>query len=161
MHCHPIHPLPAKSGDKRRVDIHDAVGERLNELRRIGVHLSLDDFGTGFAWRAYLNDFPFSKIKIDRKFVQDIDASSRTFAIIKGISQIARELRIERVAEGVETLAQLQRMQSFGINAIQGYLFSRPMAAAPLRELVKAPISPAVEEFSDSGAIARPSKIAS
>ena len=84
---------------------------------------------------AYLNDFPFSKIKIDRKFSQNVDQSPRTPAIIKGIAQITRDLRIELVAEGVETELQLERMRSFGINAIQGYLFSKPLpvraAAAP------------------------------
>lgn len=114
----------------------------LEELRAHGVGISLDDFGTGFASLAYLNDFPFTKIKIDRKFVQDLDASPRTFAIIKGISQIARDLRIERVAEGIETIAQLERMQSFGINAIQGYVYSRPVPAGVLRDLIKTPIAP-------------------
>jgi diguanylate cyclase (GGDEF)-like protein len=114
----------------------------LEELRSNGIGISLDDFGTGFASLAYLNDFPFSKIKIDRKFSQNIDHSPRTLAIIKGIAQITRELRMERVAEGVETEVQLERMQSFGINAIQGYLFSKPLPARQLRQVIKAPIVP-------------------
>ncbi|AXK82737.1 EAL domain-containing protein [Pseudolabrys taiwanensis] len=126
------------------LDDNAATMSLLEDLRSLGVGISLDDFGTGFASLAYLNDFPFSKIKIDRKFTQDIDESPRTLAIIKGISQIARELHIERVAEGIETFAQLERVQSFGINAIQGYVFSRPVAAAVLRELIKQPILPIV-----------------
>ncbi len=114
----------------------------LEELRSKRIGISLDDFGTGFASMSYLNDFPFSKIKIDRKFCQDVDHSPRTAAIVKGISQITRELRMERVAEGVETVIQLERMQSFGINAIQGFLFSRPLPPAELRELIKTPILP-------------------
>ncbi len=116
---------------------------QLEELRAHGIGISLDDFGTGFASLAYLNDFPFSKIKIDRKFTQITDESPRTLAIIKGIAQITRELRIERVAEGIETFAQLERMQNFGINAIQGYIFSRPLPVAQLRHVIKAPILPA------------------
>jgi diguanylate cyclase (GGDEF)-like protein len=115
----------------------------LEELRGKEIGISLDDFGTGFASLAYLNDFPFSKIKIDRKFCQNVDHSPRTSAIVKGIVQTTRELRMERVAEGVETEAQLERMQSFGINAIQGYLFSKPLPAYKLRELIKEPILPA------------------
>ena len=112
----------------------------LEELRSKDVGVSLDDFGTGFASLAYLNDFPFSKIKIDRKFSQNIDQSPRTTAIIKGIAQTTRDLRIELVAEGVETEVQLERMRNFGINAIQGYLFSKPLPAAQLRRLISEPI---------------------
>jgi diguanylate cyclase (GGDEF)-like protein len=117
----------------------------LDELRSKDVGISLDDFGTGFSSLAYLNDFPFTKIKIDRKFSQNVDQSPRTAAIVKGIVQTTRELQMERVAEGVETEAQLERMRSFGINAIQGYLFSKPLPAAKLREIIKAPIQPAVK----------------
>ena len=112
----------------------------LEELRSKDVGVSLDDFGTGFASLAYLNDFPFSKIKIDRKFSQNIDQSPRTTAIIKGIAQTTRDLRIELVAEGVETEVQLERMRNFGINAIQGYLFSKPLPAAQLRRVISEPI---------------------
>ena len=112
----------------------------LEELRSKDVGVSLDDFGTGFASLAYLNDFPFSKIKIDRKFSQNLDQSPRTTAIIKGIAQTTRDLRIELVAEGVETEVQLERMRNFGINAIQGYLFSKPLPAAQLRRVISEPI---------------------
>lgn len=121
----------------------DTVLKILEELRNKDISISLDDFGTGYASLSYLNDFPFSKIKIDRKFCQNIDQSPRTAAIVKGIVQTTRDLHMERVAEGVETVAQLQRMQSFGVNAIQGYLFSRPLPAAKVRELIAAPIKPA------------------
>jgi EAL domain-containing protein (putative c-di-GMP-specific phosphodiesterase class I) len=115
----------------------------LEELRSKDIGVSLDDFGTGFASLAYLNDYPFSKIKIDRKFSQNIDLSPRTAAIIKGIAQTTRDLRIELVAEGVETELQLERMRSFGINAIQGFLFSRPMPILALRRVISEPILPA------------------
>jgi predicted signal transduction protein with EAL and GGDEF domain len=115
----------------------------LEELRSRGVAISLDDFGTGFASLAYLSDFPFSKIKIDRKFCQNVDHSPRTAAIIRGIAQTTRDLRIELVAEGVETELQLERMCGFGINAIQGYLFSKPLPPLQLRQLITEPIVPA------------------
>src|SRR5262249_38607895 len=125
------------------IDDSTAVLAILEELRRNDVCISLDDFGTGFASLAYLNDFPFSKIKIDRKFCQNVDHSPRTSAIIKGIAQTTRDLRIELVAEGVETEAQLERMRSFGVNAIQGFLFSKPINPAQLRRLIAEPIFPA------------------
>jgi predicted signal transduction protein with EAL and GGDEF domain len=114
----------------------------LEELRAQEIGVSLDDFGIGFASLAYLNDFPFSKIKIDRKFSQNIDRSTRTGAIITGIAQITRDLRIELVAEGIETEAQLAQMRSFGINAIQGYLYSKPLPVHELRRVITEPIAP-------------------
>lgn len=124
------------------IDDSVAARETLDELRRNGVGISLDDFGTGFASLAYLNDFPFTKIKIDRKFTQNLGASSRTSAIIKGIAQISRDLSMERVAEGIETVEQLETMRRFDINAIQGYLYSKPVSAARIRELIKRPFTP-------------------
>jgi diguanylate cyclase (GGDEF)-like protein len=124
----------------------------LEELRSKEIGVSLDDFGTGFASLAYLNDFPFSKIKIDRKFSQNIDLSPRTSAIIKGIAQTTRDLRIELVAEGVETEIQLDCMRNFGINAIQGYLFSKPLPVLTLRRVISEPIFPT---------LARPKRAAS
>jgi EAL domain-containing protein (putative c-di-GMP-specific phosphodiesterase class I) len=89
-----------------------------------------------------LNDFPFSKVKIDRKFSQKVDESPRTSAIVNGTAQIARDLRMECIAEGVETEVQLEQLRRFGINAIQGFLFSRPLPARQLRKLIKEPIFP-------------------
>ncbi|HUC51399.1 MAG TPA: EAL domain-containing protein [Xanthobacteraceae bacterium] len=112
----------------------------LERLREHGIGISLDDFGTGFASLAYLNDFPFSKIKIDRKFSQAIDTSPRTAAIIGGIAKTTRDLHIELVAEGVETENQLERMSRFGINAMQGYLFCHPLPASEIRKVIVNPI---------------------
>lgn len=114
----------------------------LEELRAKEIGVSLDDFGTGFASLGYLNDFPFSKIKIDRKFTANIDQSARTSANIGGIARITRDLKIELVAEGIETENQLERMRSFGISAVQGFLFSRPVPAPELRRLISKPITP-------------------
>jgi len=116
----------------------------LDELRTNDIGISLDDFGTGFASLSYLNDFPFSRVKIDRKFSQNVDCSARSNAIITGIAHIARDLRIELVAEGIETEAQLAQMRSYGINAIQGYLFSKPLPEDLLRQVIREPIRPAL-----------------
>jgi len=131
----------------------------LTEFRSRGIGVSLDDFGTGFASLAYLNDFPFSKIKIDRKFSQNIDLSSRTAAIIGGIAKTTRDLRIELVAEGIETESQLEHMRSFGINAIQGFLFCRPLPAFKLRPVISAPILPAVQPGDSNGRLVGNSKL--
>jgi EAL domain-containing protein (putative c-di-GMP-specific phosphodiesterase class I) len=114
----------------------------LEGLRGLGVGISLDDFGTGFSSLAYLNDFPFSKIKIDRKFSQGVETSPRTAAIIGGVAKITRDLRIELVAEGIESNKQLQRMLGFGITAVQGFLFCPPLRADMLLNVIGAPIAP-------------------
>lgn len=121
----------------------EATRNILNGLRDLGIGISLDDFGTGFASIAYLNDFPISKIKIDKRFSQNIGVSPRTSAIVRGIAQIARELHMECIAEGVETLEQLEQLHGFGINAIQGYLFSKPLPAEQLRDVIKGQLHPA------------------
>jgi predicted signal transduction protein with EAL and GGDEF domain len=127
----------------------------LQEFRDHDIGVSLDDFGTGFASLAYLNDFPFSKLKIDRKFSGNIDQSPRTTAIIKGIAQTTRDLRIELVAEGIETEIQLESMRKFGINAIQGYLYSRPLPAARVRRLIAEPILPSFVQERQRNLMAR------
>jgi diguanylate cyclase (GGDEF)-like protein len=113
----------------------------IERFHRLGVGMSLDDFGIGFSSLAYLSDFPFSKVKIDKKFSQDIGRSRRARRIVRGIAQITRELDIELVAEGVETHGQLQRLQALGIHAIQGYYFSRALEAEAVRAVIAAPIS--------------------
>jgi diguanylate cyclase (GGDEF)-like protein len=136
----------------------------LEELRNKNVGVSLDDFGTGFASLAYLNDFPFSKIKIDRKFSQNIDQSVRTSAIIGGIAKTTRDLGIELVAEGVETENQLEHLRRIGINAVQGFLYSVPLPAHELRQLISAPIKPDLAGPRRVGTMAghaRPRRIAS
>jgi diguanylate cyclase (GGDEF)-like protein len=132
----------------------------LEDLRKHGIGISLDDFGTGFASLSYLNDFPFTKIKIDRKFSQGVDTSPRTAAIIGGIAKTTRDLRIELVAEGVETENQLERMRRFGINAMQGFLFCRPLPAHALRQLIDAPIVPVSLGRSMQPAMGRQHKVA-
>ncbi len=102
----------------------------------IGVRVSLDDFGTGFSSLAYLSDFPFSKVKIDKKFSQGMGRSLKVRQIVKGIAQITKELGIDLVAEGVETHGQLLRVRELDINAVQGYYYSKPVTAAEIRQLI-------------------------
>lgn len=99
----------------------------LHQLRDIGVRISLDDFGTGYSSLAYLRNFPFDKIKIDRSFVQDMLVRKDCQAIIRAVVSLARNLDITTIIEGVETKEQLQAALADGCNEGQGYLFSKPM----------------------------------
>ena len=105
------------------------------ELKNVGVKLSLDDFGTGYSSLAYISRFPFDKLKIDQSFVRDIIENPVNAAIATAAIVMARSLNLTVLAEGVETEAQASFLRSRRCDAMQGYLFSRPLPAeefAPL-----------------------------
>ena len=101
----------------------------LADLARRGVRLSIDDFGTGYSSLSYLKRFAVYKIKIDQSFVRDITEDPDDKAIVGAIISMARSLDILTIAEGVETEGQLEYLREQGCNEVQGYLFSKPMAA--------------------------------
>ncbi len=96
------------------------------QLRELGVRVAIDDFGAGFASLEYLRGFPFDIIKIDRSYVANLPASRIDGLIVSAICKIARSLKVEVIAEGVETIEQLQFLQRSGVTALQGYLLARP-----------------------------------
>jgi len=100
-----------------------------HDLKRIGVKLSLDDFGTGYSSLAYVSRFPFDKIKIDKAFVHDIIDNPVNAAIASAAIVMARSLNLTVLAEGVETEAQASFLRGRRCDAMQGYLFSRPVPA--------------------------------
>lgn len=102
----------------------------LSELRAVGVQLAIDDFGTGYSSLAYLRRFPVNTIKVDRSFIQDVPANTDDVAITHAIIAMGRSLRLSVVAEGVETPAQANLLRRLGCDLMQGYLISKPVAAA-------------------------------
>jgi diguanylate cyclase (GGDEF)-like protein len=105
----------------------------LNALHDRGLHLALDDFGTGYASLSYLRRFPFNRIKIDQSFVRAQEHDKATRAITECILTMARRLRLEVTAEGVETDRQLNLLLSQGCPEVQGFLLGRPMPATQAR----------------------------
>jgi EAL domain-containing protein (putative c-di-GMP-specific phosphodiesterase class I) len=103
----------------------------LRRLRDMGVSIAIDDFGTGYSSFGYLRDLQFDIVKIDRAFVQDLPDPSAE-AITKAIVAVAHTLGKSVVAEGVENEVQLVRLRALGVNAVQGYLISRPLKASDL-----------------------------
>ncbi len=97
----------------------------INELSNAGVRFALDDFGTGYSSLGYLNKYPFSKIKVDRSFVSGIHAGKKSDAIIRAVSGMATSLGMEIVAEGLETIEQVEAVREAGCTMGQGYYFSR------------------------------------
>lgn len=115
----------------------DATLATLHSLRNLGVRIALDDFGTGYSSFSYLRSFPFDKVKIDRSFVKDLGTSSNGHAIIRAITTLADALGMETLAEGVEDIAQFHVLEREGCRHIQGYLFSRPVAAKAVAGLLR------------------------
>ncbi|MBX7482701.1 putative bifunctional diguanylate cyclase/phosphodiesterase [Qipengyuania qiaonensis] len=99
------------------------------DLSRAGVRFALDDFGIGYSSLGYINQWPFSKIKVDRSFVSGAQAGRKSDAIIRAVSQMGQTLGIEIVAEGLETIEQVEAVQSAGCTLGQGYHFSRAVPA--------------------------------
>ena len=111
----------------------------LRQLKSAGVMLSVDDFGTGYSSLSYLHRFPIDKLKIDRSFVSDLGASMQSQRVVAGILALAKGLGIRTVAEGVETMEQLDFLESLGCDYAQGYLFAEPLTVAEMERLLRAP----------------------
>jgi EAL domain-containing protein (putative c-di-GMP-specific phosphodiesterase class I) len=97
----------------------------IDELSEIGVRFALDDFGTGYSSLGYINTFPFSKIKVDRSFVSGAQVGKKSDAIIRAVAEMGTTLGMDIVAEGLETIDQVQVVRNAGCNLGQGYYFSR------------------------------------
>lgn len=104
----------------------------LQRLRSLGIQILMDDFGVGYSSLSYFERFTFDKVKIDRSFVDGIDRSRASTAIIKAIVGLSHELGMGIVAEGVETEAQMQALVSLGCTHLQGFLLSEPLPAAAI-----------------------------
>ncbi|WP_211454679.1 bifunctional diguanylate cyclase/phosphodiesterase [Collimonas antrihumi] len=117
-------------------DVDLAVGI-LNDLKSIGVQLSIDDFGTGYSSLAYLKSFPIDALKIDQSFVRDITVDQDDAAIVASIISLAHNLRLQVIAEGVETQEQLSYLQRHRCDEMQGFYFSEPVSAADIEIILR------------------------
>lgn len=107
----------------------DVMLSLLQELKDMGIKLSIDDFGTGYSSLSYLRQFPVSKLKIDRSFVQHVEVDPDNDAITGAIISMAKSLKLKVIAEGVETDQQMGFLRSHQCDEIQGYYFSKPLLA--------------------------------
>jgi diguanylate cyclase (GGDEF)-like protein/PAS domain S-box-containing protein len=107
----------------------DAAGaaRTLNAIRELGVHLVIDDFGTGYSSLAYLKRFPVDTLKIDRSFVDGLGRDAESEAIVRAVVGLTQSLHLSVIAEGVETIEQLEMLHELGCETYQGYLLSRPI----------------------------------
>jgi EAL domain-containing protein (putative c-di-GMP-specific phosphodiesterase class I) len=110
----------------------------LGELKALGVGIAIDDFGTGRASLSYLHRYPVDVVKIDRSFVASLGSGGRADAVSRAVIQLAHDLHISTVAEGVEAAEQIQLLRRLGCDLAQGYHFSRPLPAGELLPLLEA-----------------------
>lgn len=106
----------------------------LTQLKSLGIEVAIDDFGTGYSSLAYLRHFDVNTLKIDRSFLIDIATNSADQAIVSSIIELARNLKLNVVAEGIETVEQLEQVFSRGCYIIQGYYFAKPMSATDFEQ---------------------------
>lgn len=118
-------------------NVENVIG-KMQALRAIGVRFSLDDFGTGYASLSYLKRFPFEQLKVDRSFIRDIAVDPDDAAIVRAIIAMGNTLRLNVVAEGVETEEQHRYLAEHGCTCFQGYLFGRPMPFADFEKTLPA-----------------------
>lgn len=141
-----VQALAASGLDPNRLEIeitesiflenNESILSVLHGLRSLGVRIALDDFGTGYSSLSYLRSFPFDKLKIDRSFIMELLEGSDASAIVRAITDLARALGMETTAEGVEEVGQLEELRRQGCTNVQGYLFSRPVAASEVEALL-------------------------
>jgi EAL domain-containing protein (putative c-di-GMP-specific phosphodiesterase class I) len=115
----------------------ERIHAELMELKLIGVRLAIDDFGTGYSSLSYLRELPIDVLKIDKSFVDGIATSQQRLALVEGIIGIAKTLRLDVVAEGIETEVQRDLLVSMGCNFGQGYLLAMPVPAEQAETLVR------------------------
>lgn len=125
----PVDSLELEITESMVMDDPESVIQLLGAIHDRGIHLSLDDFGTGHSSLAYLKRFPIDCVKIDRAFIKDTPGNTDDVAIAKTIVAMAQALNLSTVAEGVETAEQLELLKTMGCDQIQGYYFSRPLPA--------------------------------
>ena len=111
------------------MDNPERASKTLHELKHLGLHLSLDDFGTGYSSLNYLRRFPVDSLKIDQSFIHDVTTDPSGSSVVASIVDIAHNLNLAAIAEGVETREQLEFLVANECDAVQGYLFSKPLPA--------------------------------
>lgn len=130
------HRLTLEITETTLIDDADYVIERLVALRALGVRIALDDFGTGYSSLSYLAHLPIDTIKIDQAFSQEIGSSRKAEYLMNAITQLAHDLKLRLIVEGIETEEQLAVIGKYAIHGIQGYIFAKPMSFDELLPII-------------------------
>jgi EAL domain-containing protein (putative c-di-GMP-specific phosphodiesterase class I) len=114
----------------------EAGAKLMRALKAQGIRIAVDDFGTGYSSLSTLKVFPVDTLKIDRSFIRDLSTNAEDRGLTAAIIQMAKTLKLQLVAEGVETSAQMEFLKDLGCDELQGYLFSRPLSQAAFEQFV-------------------------
>ena len=138
LRLHGLEPqrLTIEITESSLIDDAEHVISRLVALRTLGVRIALDDFGTGYSSLSYLAHLPIDTIKIDQAFTEQLGASRKADYLMNAITQLAHDLKLRLIVEGVETPAQLETIQKHAAHGIQGFVFARPMTAEELLPMI-------------------------
>jgi len=123
----------------------EAATVLMDALRERRIQISIDDFGTGYSSLGYLHRFPLDVLKIDRSFVRDMHRSHRNYQVVETIITLSNQLGLAVVAEGIETLDQLQALQNLGCELGQGFFFAKPVPAEAITPLLHLPLNPVLQ----------------
>ncbi len=126
------------------------IARTFEQLSALGVHLSIDDFGSGYSSLGTLRKLPASELKIDRSFVLDLETSDDARKVVAHVVNLAKSLNLQVVAEGVETDAQYQVLRRLGVDQVQGYLFAKPMSGKAMEMWAINDRGPTETQFRDS-----------
>ncbi len=138
---YPAHLLELEITESCLMNNVSEVIQTLDQLVALGVRLAIDDFGTGYSSLAYLKRFPVHKLKVDQSFVRDIGQTNNDLAIVKTVIALAQTLKLDLLAEGVETQEHLTTLRALGCERFQGYLFSKPVPAGQMAQLLGCSLS--------------------
>ncbi|WP_417069681.1 EAL and GGDEF domain-containing protein [Niveibacterium terrae] len=132
----PAHLIELELTESLLMQNAEDVLRTMRELKALGVRLSIDDFGTGYSSLSYLKRFPVDRLKVDRSFVKDAAENPDDAAIVRAIIQLGKSLKLDVIAEGAETAAQIDFLTAEGCHSVQGYYFARPQPEREIRALL-------------------------
>ena len=115
----------------------DETTEKLSALKELGIRLAIDDFGTGYSSLNYLQRFPIDIVKIDKSFVDGVDAGLEGSAIVRAAVQLGQTFRLETVAEGIEAESQARELRSLECELGQGFFFAKPLDAEGIERFLE------------------------
>ena len=132
----------------------ESLRSRMIEIKDCGIHFSLDDFGTGYSSLSYLTRFPIDTLKIDSSFIRDMIDDPKDLAVVDTIVNLAENLQLKTIAEGVEKIEQITLLKLLGCHSMQGYFFSKPVQADELAKMLNGDIRLPISQSSSLRAIA-------